>query len=649
MVSINLATATPTSSGFYALTVPAGLSAGSNVLTVAYSGDSNYGASTATATLAVNNDSLSLSYGTLMLAGVNYTVSVAINGALVNNTARTGTLSLVEGTTTLASLNVATTSTNSFGDYTLNVPGGLPIGTYSNLKVTYSGDATYSALSSPLGTVTVSNDLLTLGNYTTQTLIGQPYSLGAAIVTASGSTAKPTGTLTLSEGTTTLATLNLATATLTSSGFYTLSIPAGLPAGANVLKVAYSGDANYAAASSQTTVTGVTIVSTSVGLSWTNPLAGQAFTMNADINPTAQAGFPHTGTLTLSENGSILASVNLATSTPSSSGYYALTVPAGLPVGNNTLIVSYSGDANYATSTATASVTVTGNDNISWSYATSALVGVNYTVNVEINGALVNNTPRTGTLSLIEGTTTLASINVGTTAPGSNGYYALTVPGGLPAGTYSNLKVTYSGDANYSPISSLMGTVTVSNDVLALSYASSQSLVGQPFWLNVAIQTGPGSTAGPDRHVDADRRDDHAGHAQPGHGHAQQHRLLHVERAWRVNPGHQQFEGDLQRRCEFPGRDDIHSDDHRRNHPVDKPWLELVDATDGAGVHNECRDQSHGVGRPAAHRHAHPQRQRHGLNEHQSGHGHSHQLWLLCAERAGRLASWNRCLDRELL
>ena len=234
----------------------------------------------------------------------------------------------------MASVTPTTTGTISSGNYALTVPGGLPLGSYSNLKVVYSGDSTYSALSSNLGTVTVSTDLLSLTYASSQTLVGQPFSLNVAVQGGPGSTTPPTGTLTLSEGTTTLSSLNLSSATASSSGYYTLSIPGGdLSLGANAVKVAYSGDANYAAATSNLTITGVTTLSTGVGLSFVTPLAGQAFTLNAAINPTALAGLPHTGTLTLSDNGSVLTSINLANSTPSSTGYYALSVPAGLPAG----------------------------------------------------------------------------------------------------------------------------------------------------------------------------------------------------------------------------------------------------------------------------------------------------------------------------
>ena len=110
--------------------------------------------------------------------------------------------------------------------------------------------------------------------------------------------------------------------------------------------------------------------------------------------------------------------------------------------------------------------------------------------------ALVNSTPRTGTLSLMEGTTSLATVNVATATPNGSGQYALTVTGGLPAGTYSNLSVVYSGDANYSALTTNLGTVTSANDFLGLSF-NSLNLVGMPYTVNVSIMTVPGSTPPP--------------------------------------------------------------------------------------------------------------------------------------------------------
>ena len=101
-----------------------------------------------------------------------------------------------------------------------------------------------------------------------------------------------------------------------------------------------------------------------------------------------------------------------------------------------------------------------------------------------INGTLLANTPRTGTLSLTEGTATLATINISTTAPNSAGYYWLTVPAGLAAGS-DTLKVSYSGDANYQS-SSAITILTVLNDQMAVQY-STQALAGQAYTVNAAI------------------------------------------------------------------------------------------------------------------------------------------------------------------
>ena len=175
-------------------------------------------------------------------------------------------------------------------------------------------------------------------------------------------------------------TPNLAGA-VNSTGYYTLSVPAGLAAGANSLKLVYSGDANYNAVSSSLTVTGVSLLSTSLGLSYSTLLSmGQPFTLSAIINGTVQSGVTRTGTLSLLQGSTTLASINLATTSPGSNGYYALTVPAGLPIGVSNLTAAYSGDSNYAASTAAlAPVTVrTISTNISLSYG-NVLAGQPFT------------------------------------------------------------------------------------------------------------------------------------------------------------------------------------------------------------------------------------------------------------------------------
>ena len=327
------------------MSVPSGLPLGNDVLSVAYSGDTNYSPASSTVTINVNNDSLALSYSTSVVAGLPFTVNAAINGALAEQQrlACSGTLSLVEGTNTLATVNVATATPSTSGYYALAVPGGLSAGTH-NLKVVYTGDTNYSALTSNLATVTAANDLVT-ASYGSPALVGQPYTMSATIQEFCWSTTRRTGIASLVEGTTTLASVNVATATPNSSGYYTLTAPTGLSAGANSLKVVYSGDALYAAASTSFTVTGVAMLPTSISSSYpTSVNMNQSFTVNSIVLGTLAPNVPRTGTLSLMEGSTTLASVNIATATPNSSGYYALTVAGGWAAGTHNLSVIYSGD-----------------------------------------------------------------------------------------------------------------------------------------------------------------------------------------------------------------------------------------------------------------------------------------------------------------
>jgi len=114
------------------------------------------------------------------------------------------------------------------------------------------------------------------------------------------------------------------------------------------------------------------LVADTISLSWSTPQANQALTVNAKINGTLITDTPRTGTLTLTEtigaNTTTLATVDVATATPNASGYYGLSVPAGLPSGSHTLKVSYSGDANYGAYNTSLSFTLY-NDSLALKYS----------------------------------------------------------------------------------------------------------------------------------------------------------------------------------------------------------------------------------------------------------------------------------------
>ena len=455
---------------------------------MAYSGDSNYAASTGSTTLTVNNDAVALSYYVSALVSASYTVNASIAGSLINGTPRTGTLSLVEGSTTLASVNVATAPTNSAGQYALTVPSGsLAFGTNS-LKVVYSGDSTYNAVSASLTLTGVSTLSTSIGLVSPTSLnLGQSLTVSAFINGTLASGLPRTGMLSLLEGSTTLTSISLATTSPGSNGYYALTLPAGLPLGTYNLSVAYSGDSNYASSSANLAPITVHIAGTSIGLSYTTPLVGQAFTLNAVINPTALAGVPHTGTLTLSDNGSALTSINLASATPTSSGYYA-SERTGRPASRDQRF-ERGLQRRCELRCRDRHDHIDGEQRRLEPGLQFNIVGRGELYGqCRDHGTLVGGASRTGTLSLVEGSTTLASVNVATAATNNSGQYALTVPGGSLVFGANSLKVVYTGDSNYTAASASLTVTGVSSFAtsLGLSYATSLNL-GQSLTINASV------------------------------------------------------------------------------------------------------------------------------------------------------------------
>jgi len=464
LASVNLAKATPNSSGYYTLADTAGFAAaGTQTLSVAYSGDSNHDATTSsTFTCTVTSPLVTTSLGTSgsssVQAGQAYTLLARIDTPTGVTTAATGTLSLMQGTATLASVNLATATPNSSGYYTLaDTAGFATAGSYS-LSVVYSGDSSYAAATYNF-TCTVTSSLVatslgTSGSSSVQA--GQAYTLLARIDTPSGFTTAATGTLSLLEGTTALASVNLATATPNSSGYYTLADTAGFAtAGSYGLSVVYSGDSTYAAATYNFTCTVTSpLVATSLGTSGSSSVqAGQAYTLLARIDTPTGVTTAATGTLSLMQGTTALASVNLATATPNSNGYYTLADTAGFATaGSYSLSVVYSGDSTYAAATYNFTCTVTSSlvaTSLGTSGSSSVQAGQAYTLLARIDTPTGVTTAATGTLSLMQGTATLASVNLATATPNSSGYYTLADTAGFTtAGSYS-LSVVYSGNSTY--------------------------------------------------------------------------------------------------------------------------------------------------------------------------------------------------------
>ena len=281
-------------------------------------------------------------------------------------------------------------------------------------------------------------------------------------VTVTGAGAAPTGTVILAGGGYTSAAGTL------SGGAYTFTIPASsLSAGTDTLTVTYSGDANYAVASGTANVAVSKLAaSVSVNPSATTLNSNTSLTVSGAV--TGSGGTP-TGTVTLSGGG------YTSTAQTLSSGSYSFTVPANsLAAGADTLVVAYSGDANYGVANGTTTVTVTTVTVLTPTVTVSATpnpVNSNASLSVTAKVTGAGATP-TGTVTLTSGSYSSGPQTL------SGGSYTFTFAASSLSSGSDTLTVNYSGDSSYA---AGIGTtnVTVNASIFTLS-ASAAAAISSP-------------------------------------------------------------------------------------------------------------------------------------------------------------------------
>lgn len=363
------------------------LPGGQYQVTARYGGDNVFAPSTSTpvsvnvspegSTLSVfgnylsyaNNAYLPVSNG----GSYPYATYIAIDAQLGGASAPQGPLDGIP-TGTVTFTDAASAGTASSGTLNVDSQGlaewvpatAFALGTHS-LSAAYSGDASFNASSStaplsftvtkavPTATLSANPTTIGLGSSTTLTLV-------VAIATATVATA-PTGTATFYFGNNVLGTVALANPN--GQGPIASLNVASLPLGNDSVTASYSGDGNYAAATSAP-----------VNISVLEPSNLTASANPSSINVTGStvvtatvpgvSGLPApTGYVTFGTSNYFCGANNLVNGSASCtfSGSF-------LGVGNDSIGVGYSGDSNYAP----ASVTVLVNDTMPFTLTATSVV-----------------------------------------------------------------------------------------------------------------------------------------------------------------------------------------------------------------------------------------------------------------------------------
>ncbi len=444
------------------------LAVGSYSVTATYSADSTYDVSTSSAqTLTINTPAsatVSLSVPATATVGTSVTFTATVSGS---GGTPTGTVIFMDGATTLGSVML----TNGSASYSTS---SLVIGSHS-ITADYGGDGVFGAASS-------SAQKLTINGYTAAVALaaspatthpGQTVTL-TATVTASTGTATPTGSVTFLDGTTSIGSMNLA------SGKATLTTTK-LALGSHSITASYSGDSNFAAATSTAQTVVVEALATPTVMatpSQTSITTAQSLTVTVAVSGASGNPTP-TGTVTLSGGGYTSSAATL------SSGSATITIPANsLSVGTDVLTVSYSGDSNYSSGTGTASVKVSAVPLTPTVKVTPAAATLDSGASLNVTAAVTGSgaTP-TGTVTLTGGGYTSAAETL------SGGSYTFAIPANsLSAGT-DTLTVSYNGDSNYASGTGTV-SVTVTQSVFTLLATSPAAVApGSPATSTVTAST----------------------------------------------------------------------------------------------------------------------------------------------------------------
>ena len=316
---------------------------GSQAITAVYSGDTNDAPSTsAVLTQTVNQDRSKTTVTSLLspsVYGQPVTFTATVTATSPGSGTPTGTVTFSVGLTVLG------TASLSSGSASITTSSPLSVGS-DTIKASYGGDANFKTST---GTVvqTVNQDSTTtsLASSANPSAYGQSVTFTATVSANSPGSGTPAGSVTFTNGTTTLGTVAL------TGGSASLST-AKLEAGQATITATYKGNSSFITSSGSLTQTvnqdGTT---TAVTSSPSTSVYGQSVTFSLTVSANAPGAGTPTGNITLTYGATTLGSASLC------AGKATIKTTA-LPAGADVVTATYGGDANFLTSSGTVSQVV---------------------------------------------------------------------------------------------------------------------------------------------------------------------------------------------------------------------------------------------------------------------------------------------------
>ncbi|WP_058185964.1 DUF7948 domain-containing protein [Terracidiphilus gabretensis] len=272
------------------------------------------------------------------VSGQKVTFTATVAGTTQSTPAPTGAVTLTNTSATPATTLGTIDLSNGTGTYSTT---SLAAGTYK-IVATYSADSVYDTSTSTATTVTIT----ALQKATVALTVPGTAIVGSSVTfsaTVTGSGGTPTGTVTFSDGSTTLGSGTLSSG---KAAYTTKTLAAGM----HTISAAYSGDSTFGSAtSSPSTIDIAALPTPTIALKLpSSAVSGSSVTLNATVSG---SGTTLTGTVKFLDGTAVLNTATLASGSASYS-------TSSLAVGAHSITAQYSGDSNYS-SVASAAQTVT--------------------------------------------------------------------------------------------------------------------------------------------------------------------------------------------------------------------------------------------------------------------------------------------------
>lgn len=450
----------------------ASLAAGTYAINASYTGDTNFGTSSAASPVpqTVNKGATSVSVvaspsPSTVNASVTFTATVtpspggniAPSGDVsFTDTPSGGSASPIAGCTSVALTVVSGHSVATCTTATLTLGAHIVAASYANdpnfTGNTGTASQTVSAASS---NITLNSSSPLLGGTPTSS-VNQTVIFTANIPVPSGSTTL-TGTVTFKDGAGTIAGCAAVTpqATQSTNWVANCSDPS-LTAGSHAISATYGGDSNFSVTGGSLTqavnkATTSMVVSSSVDPSSVN----QSVTFTSVLTAPAGSLSPNgTVNFTDSVTGSSIAGCSAVALTTAGGNTEATCATATLTLGNHSIVATYGNDANFSTSTNSVAQTV----NAATTSIALTTSSVTITVNQSATFTATITVPSgaaalTGTVRFTDTaggqTTTVCSAVTPQQSGASTSWVATCTDNALTAGNHT-IAATYSGDPNFS-------------------------------------------------------------------------------------------------------------------------------------------------------------------------------------------------------